>query len=293
MGGQPPHRVSLPQAGVGLPDAARRSGLPGLLCPIRYSRLGSHTSTNTGCAWLACQLLPACPEENQGKLLTKLLSLVKQWEVLSLAVSPGTAQVSQMGGFVQGGRGREGEQSPVWSLGTAHPPGWPQDSWVVWQRLWLWAGGRAPSSEDRWAGSWGDGARPCCSPLVSAASLWPSPRGTQPEGQTQVPAGLVGRQRPPSPRAPQTPDSGFEMAWPPFVAPGEIAPPVCHLLGPSPRAQPQLVGTPGGLGPELLQRAAPPRTASSSPALTSSLTVAHGVCREGVLLGIWQVGRQS
>lgn len=68
----PPLQASLPQAWVGLTEAARRSCLPGPLRPIRYSRLSSPTNTNTGCAWLACQLFPAHPEENQGKLLAKL-----------------------------------------------------------------------------------------------------------------------------------------------------------------------------------------------------------------------------
>lgn len=115
MGGRPPCRASLPQAWVGLPEAPR-SGLPSLLCPIRA---GSVTNTNTGCAWLACRLFPARPEENRGKLLSKLHGPSKTMGDTKSSHEPGRVRASQTGVFVPG---REREQCPCARLEAGFRP---------------------------------------------------------------------------------------------------------------------------------------------------------------------------
>lgn len=70
MGRRPPARPPLLRPGWVSLRPVCRSGLPGLLRLIRCSRPSSRTNTNTGCAWRACRLFPAQPEENRGKLLS-------------------------------------------------------------------------------------------------------------------------------------------------------------------------------------------------------------------------------
>lgn len=261
----PPLQASLPQAWVGLTEAARRSCLPGPLRPIRYSRLSSPTNTNTGCAWLACQLFPAHPEENQGKLFAKLRGPSETMGGAKFSCEPGQGE-----GFTnwavcprrESPRKRTMAQSGVWV--GARPTAQLQDPRGERGSLWLPGGHWAPHSEGSGhtgqgigETQWGPGAQPSLLPPLCA-----HPQEDVAGGADQTPAGLAG-----SVLSFLDPDSSLGGRPATLCGPGErrpSSPPPPGTLCPQLRS-PSFSPAPHLLMPTL----SPPHSGSSSPGLFS------------------------
>lgn len=146
--GQPaPCQASHPQAWAGLPEAACRSGLLGLLRLTRYSRRGSHKHR------MRLAGLSALSSPTRGKSGEVIKQTLWPGETMGgpkFSCEPRQGAGFTMGLFVQGGKDQEAEQ--CFSLAQATPTNSaPRTPECAGGGLWLWEGCWASRSQDRWA----------------------------------------------------------------------------------------------------------------------------------------------